>query len=287
MDEKTLDRHARNAVPESDIGIVYRKPIELFGRCSLEPHARFAHETIEEHQKPVELRHRRSWHGSGDISGCEFGCKGHFLSPTVYWCLACHGGLGRLSLYGLQERPGSFQRQTISIGVYRLGDEIRVKGPCALAVAGSLGRLRGSVEAPEPAGLISEIRFESLQRLLRSITLQQHLSKQLARGDNGTRNDGISFDRILAVGGGPQHLQCFFLLALRMGDPGGYHLAMDVDLPQPVFLKASPSALTKSARSSCSRARSLLAVVASPVRAAPSACANTRTASACGNRLHG
>src|SRR5215831_135115 len=138
---------------------------------------------------------------------------------------------------GLQERPGSFYRQTISIGVYRLGDKIEVKGPCALAVAGSLGRLRGSVEAPEAAGLISEVRFESLQRLPRSITLQQHLSKQLARRDDGTGNDWISFDGILAVGGRPQRLQCFFLPALRIGDPGGYHLAMDIDLRQPIVFE--------------------------------------------------
>src|SRR5262249_60986390 len=105
-------------------------------------------------------------------------------------------GLGRLSLGGLQDRPSSFKRQTIAIGVYRLRDKIRVKGPCALAVAGSLGRLRGSVEAPEAAGLISEVRFESLQRLLRSITLQQHLSNHLARGEDGGGNLWISFDGI-------------------------------------------------------------------------------------------
>src|SRR5262249_34476057 len=87
-------RHARNAVPKSDIGIVYRKPIELFGRCSLESRVRFAHETIEEHQKPVELRHRRSWHVSGDILGCEFGCKGHLLSPVVYWYLTSSTATG-------------------------------------------------------------------------------------------------------------------------------------------------------------------------------------------------
>src|SRR5262249_40318485 len=123
---------------------------------------------------------------------------------------------GPLFLYGLQVRPGSFQRRTISIGVTRLGDKIGVKGPCALAVAGSLGRLRGSVEGPEAAGLISEVRFESLQRLPRSITLQQHLSKQLARGDDGTGHYRIPFEGILAVGGRPQHLQRFFPLALRI-----------------------------------------------------------------------
>src|SRR5262244_3562646 len=110
---------------------------------------------------------------------------------------------GRSSLCGLQERPGSFQRRTILIGVHRLRDKIGVKGPCAFAVAGSLGRLRGSVEAPEAAGLISEVRFESLERLLRSITLQEHLSKQLACGDDGTGNYWISFDGIFAVGGSP------------------------------------------------------------------------------------
>src|SRR5215468_4490375 len=107
---------------------------------------------------------------------------------------------GRSSLCGLQERPGSFQRRTILIGVHRLRDKIGVKGPGALTVAGPLGRLRGFVEAPEAAGLISEVRFESLQRLLRSITFEQHLSKQLARGDDGSGNYWISFDRILAVG---------------------------------------------------------------------------------------
>src|SRR5262245_64379435 len=112
-----------------------------------------------------------------------------------------------------------------------------VKGPRALAVAGSLGRLRGSVETPEAAGLISEVRFERLQRLPRSITFEQHLSKQLARGDDGTGNDWIPFDGILAVGGRPQHLQCFFPLALRIGDPGGYHLAMDIDLRQPIVFE--------------------------------------------------
>src|SRR5262245_66429840 len=96
----------------------------------------------------------------------------------------------RSSLCGLQERPGSFQRRTILIGVHRLRDKIGVKGPGALTVAGPLGRLRGFVEAPEAAGLISEVRFESLQRLLRSITLQQHLSKQLAR-----RAAGAGYDR--------------------------------------------------------------------------------------------
>src|SRR5262249_56107062 len=76
-----------------------------------------------------------------------------------------------LFLYGLQVRPGSFQRRTISIGVTRLGDKIEVKGPCALAVAGSLGRLRGSVEGPEAAGLISEVRFESPPPLPRAVAL--------------------------------------------------------------------------------------------------------------------
>src|SRR5262245_25109523 len=99
----------------------------------------------------------------------------------------------RSSLCGLQERPGSFQRRTILIGVHRLRDKIGVKGPGALAVAGSLGRLRGSIEAPEAAGLISEVRFERLQRLPRSITFEQQLSKQLARGDDGTGNYWISF----------------------------------------------------------------------------------------------
>src|SRR5262249_59675616 len=86
---------------------------------------------------------------------------------------------GRSSLCGLQERPGSFQRRTILIGVHRLRDKIGVKGPGALAVAGSLGCLRGSVEAPEAAGLISEVSFENLQRLLRSIIFQNPLSTKL------------------------------------------------------------------------------------------------------------
>src|SRR5262249_55267124 len=104
---------------------------------------------------------------------------------------------------GLQERPGSFYRQTISIGVDRLGDKIGGKRPCAVAGARSLGRLRRSVQGPEAARLISEVRFESLERLLRSITLQEHLSKQLACGDDGTGNYWISFDGIFAVGGSP------------------------------------------------------------------------------------
>src|SRR5262245_12027409 len=164
-------------------------------------------------------------------------CEPSWLSPRYSASSTTATGLGRLSLCGLQERPSSFQRQTIAIGVYRLRDKIRVKGPCALAVAGSLGRLRGSVESPEAAGLISQVRFERLQRLLRSITFEQHLSKQLTRGDDGTRNYWISFDGILAVGGRPQQLQCFFPLALRMGHPGGYHLAMDVDLHQPIIFE--------------------------------------------------
>src|SRR5262245_35795804 len=164
-------------------------------------------------------------------------CEPSWLSPRYLASSTTATGLGRLSLCALQKRPSSFQRQTIAVGVYRLRDKIRVKGPCALAVASSLGRLRGPVEAPEAAGLISEVRFESLQRLPRSITLQQHLSKQLARGDDGTGNYWISFDGILVVGGRPQHLQCFFLLALRNGDPGGYHLAMDIDLRQPIVFE--------------------------------------------------
>src|SRR5262245_29799877 len=89
-----------------------------------------------------------------------------------------HRELGRLFLDGLQERPRSVDRWTISVGVLRLGDKTGVKRRCAPAVAGSLGRLRGAIKGPEAAGLISEVRFESLQRLLRSIARQQHLSKQ-------------------------------------------------------------------------------------------------------------
>src|SRR5262249_26272570 len=59
--------------------------------------------------------------------------------------------------------------------VYRLADKISIKGPRTLAVAGSLGCLRGSVEAPEAARLISQVRFERLQCLPRSITFEQHL----------------------------------------------------------------------------------------------------------------
>jgi hypothetical protein len=59
--------------------------------------------------------------------------------------------LGRLFICGLQERPSGFQRWTIPIGVHCLGDKISVERSRAFAVAGSLGRLRSSEEAPEAA----------------------------------------------------------------------------------------------------------------------------------------
>ncbi len=62
-------------------------------------------------------------------------------------------------------------------------------------------------------------------------------TKQLARGDNGNGNYGIPFYGLLAVGGRLQHLQSLFPFAVRMGDLGGYHVAMDVDLHQPIVLE--------------------------------------------------
>src|SRR5262249_59226104 len=47
-------------------------------------------------------------------------CEPSWLAPRYLASSTTATGLGRLSLCGLQERPSSFQRQTIAIGVYPL-----------------------------------------------------------------------------------------------------------------------------------------------------------------------
>ena len=97
---------------------------------------------------------------------------------------------GGLFLCHLQERPSGFQRRTISIGLYRLGDKVYVESLCAFPVAGSLGRLRGSVKAPEAAWLLFQACDKRRYCFLRLVALQQHLSEQLAPGHDGSRTTG-------------------------------------------------------------------------------------------------